>query len=295
MLKNGIVKYLIKNIIVIAVLIPLVFYCNKTFATTTMTLSANFSDTNIKAGEESVINISIDKLESTGEGVNAYIFLLEFNTEEFEFIKVDGQNGWNTPTYNEANVKAGNGKFTATRASFTKETGSIAKITLKAKKDFNQSNMPTIKIGNISFATKIDNKIQKVELKDINISLIGGEQQQSEVPGKIDNAGQKNETTQTGNDGNGSTINKENDKPTTTDKETNQKSSDNNLNEDNSKKVSKTDMTNDSKNSTTTDNKSTTTIPNAGLESQLWLLVFALLLMNVMIIYYKYQKIYKYI
>ena len=99
MKKRGYLSSILKNLIIIILLIPIVLYCSKTFATTNMTVSANFSESTILANSETTINIAIDKLEDIGEGVNAYIITFEFNTDEFEFVKAEGQNNWNSPTY----------------------------------------------------------------------------------------------------------------------------------------------------------------------------------------------------
>ena len=181
-------KKILRIILIVSILLFFVLSTYKVFATTTMTLSAKFNDSKISAGTETVINIAIDKLSGTEQGVNAYVFSFSFNTNEFDFVKVEGLNNWNTPAYNENGIKSGKAKFAATRSSFIKEPGNVAKITLKAKKSFDANNSPSVKIDNISFAEKVNNNVQKITLNDINVTL----NSESKNAENVDNSKQNN-------------------------------------------------------------------------------------------------------
>ena len=157
--------------LIILLIISLAFCYNSVLAVAEMQLSANFENSTITSGSEVVINISISKLDGLNGGTNAFIFSLGFDTDDFEFVKIEGQNNWNSPTYNEAKIKEGTAKFATTRANFTTETGSIAKLILKAKKNFDLNNKPNVEIYDISFAGKSNNTTQKVVANNVTVSL----------------------------------------------------------------------------------------------------------------------------
>ena len=183
-MKKNIVK---KTISVLLIVIISILYYNKVFALTPMTLFLDYDTSKILEEGEVIINIAIDKLEDTGEGVNAYVFMLNFNPDVFEFKKVEGQNNWNTPAYNEESVNSGRIKFAATRTLFAKEAENIAKIILKVKRNLNFTEDEAIKISDISFAAKINNKIQKIELNDANFFVVNDKIQDDGNNAKINN------------------------------------------------------------------------------------------------------------
>lgn len=157
--------------LIILLIMSLAFCYNSVFATAEMQLSANFENSTITSGSEVVINISINKLDGLNGGTNAYVFSIGFDTDDFEFVKIEGQNNWNSPAYNEMNIKEGTAKFAATRSNFTTQTGTIAKLTLKAKKNFDLNSKPNVEIYNISFAGKTNNTTQKVLLNNTTVSF----------------------------------------------------------------------------------------------------------------------------
>ncbi len=187
--------------LIILFIISLIFCYNSVLATTEIQLSANSQNSTIPSGSEIEINISINKLAGLDKGVNAYVFSLRFDTNDFEFAKIEGQNNWNSPTYNETKAKAGTVKFATTRTNFTTQTGTIAKLTLKAKRKIDLNNKPNIEIYNISFAGKTNNMTQKVIADNITVSF--------DINQKNDDEGNLNNR----NEENGGTIlnNKDND------------------------------------------------------------------------------------
>lgn len=172
--------------LIILLIMSFAFCYNEVFAATEIHVSSTLEDSTITSGSEVVINISINKLNGIDGGVNAYIFSLDFGTDDFEFVKIEGQNNWNSPAYNETKLKEGTVKFAATRANFTTQTGTIAKLTLKAKKNLN--NKPKVEIYNISFAGKINNTTQKVVANNVTVSL--NINQGNENNGNLNNNGQ---------------------------------------------------------------------------------------------------------
>ena len=157
----------VTNILIVAIFfLFFLLYHNQVLAKTSITMKADLENKIIKKEDEVTVNLSLQDFQEIGDGINAYILMFEFNTEQLDFVKVQGQNGWNTPVYNQNTLDTGKMKMAATRSTFIKENGEILKVTLKAKQNFTENSMPDIKIKNISFATKINGKILKTELSD---------------------------------------------------------------------------------------------------------------------------------
>lgn len=167
------------------------------FAKTDARVEATVTFQNLNANNEVSIGIDIKDLQDIGDGINAYILTINFDTNKFELIKAEGVNGWNTPTYNKNNLKNGKIKFVSTRSDFSKKTGEILKITLKLKDNLTASDLNQVSFENVSFANKINGSTQKLQIENIDLKLSNlneeNNQQQSQET-------QKTQQTETNND-----------------------------------------------------------------------------------------------
>lgn len=179
-------KLKISVIFIISILLFSLNYSNAA------SISANLKSdkTSIKKGDEIVVTMNVKEFVDIGDGINAYVANLSFDKEIFEFEKAEGENNWNTPTYNSKNILNGSTKFASTINNFTKTEGDILKITFKIKKDITSDT--AINMTNISIATKKDNKTSKVSLNDIELKFTKAGISQGE---KQDNLKGKDETT----------------------------------------------------------------------------------------------------
>lgn len=167
------------------------------FAKTDARVEATVTFQNLNVNNEVSIGIDIKDLQDIGDGINAYILTINFDTNKFELIKAEGVNGWNTPTYNKNNLKNGKIKFVSTRSDFSKKTGEILKITLKLKDNLTASDLNQVSFENVSFANKINGSTQKLQIENIDLKLSNlneenNQQQSQEI--------QKTQQTETNND-----------------------------------------------------------------------------------------------
>ena len=167
------------------------------FAKTDARVEDTVTFQNLNANNDVSIGIDIKDLQDIGDGINAYILTINFDTNKFELIKAEGVNGWNTPTYNKNNLKNGKIKFVSTRSDFSKKTGEILKITLKLKDNLTASDLNQVSFENVSFANKINGSTQKLQIENIDLKLSNlneeNNQQQSQET-------QKTQQTETNND-----------------------------------------------------------------------------------------------
>ena len=141
-------------------------YSNRVLAKTSISTKASSNVKAIKVGDEIALTFAINDLQEVGEGVNAYILTLNFNNKEFEFVKAEGQNGWNSPVYNKISLTTGKIKLVSTRQEFMDETGDVLKIVLKSKQNYPASDSTNISLEDISFAAKIDDKTTKIPITE---------------------------------------------------------------------------------------------------------------------------------
>lgn len=169
-------------------------------AQTSMRMKASLEPKTINTGDEIEVQLSIDDLNEIGDGVNAYVLTLNFNREQFEFIRAEGQNNWNSPMYNQQSLETGKIKMAATRPSFVKEKSEFLTITLKSKQNFTSSNVLDISIIDTSFAAKIDGETVKINIPELKIETEGDKDKEEEEtkkqptqepPKTLPNAGRK--------------------------------------------------------------------------------------------------------
>lgn len=200
-----------KIFIIIFIIICIICANQVALAKTGIELMASCSNNNLKAGNNITINFEVKNLQEIGDGINAYVFTMNYDANKFEFVKAEGQNGWNSPTYNKNQISTGKMKLVATRGDFTKEANEILKITLKLKQDVTNSDIKQINFKDISFAAKIDGSTSKVEMDDMSLNSTSqnintesksgqnsGSKQQSNGSNKNSkSSGNSNETTST--------------------------------------------------------------------------------------------------
>ena len=154
------------------------------FAVTEAKVEATVSYEELTANKEVIVTIDIKDFQNIGDGINAYILTINFDKNKLAFIKAEGLNGWNSPTYNGNNIESGKIKLVATRSNFSKQTGEILKVTLKTKDNVIVSDLNQIGFESVSFANKINNNTQKLQVGKISLNVLGleGNKGQPEIP-----------------------------------------------------------------------------------------------------------------
>lgn len=170
-MKNTKAKKLM--LIFLVIFFTILLYTNKIFAEVSVKIGAVGKIEN----EKNIITIEVETtdLQEIGEGINAYIVTLNYNINQLEFQSASGENGWNKPSYNKESVANGKIKLVATRSDFSKDKGSILKITLKLKDGISLKNIDTINLSDISLAYKQNGKTDKIEVSDIQVKLDNSE------------------------------------------------------------------------------------------------------------------------
>ena len=98
-------------------------------------------------GEEVVINVVVSGLK-TSKGVAALMASLEYDADSLTLVKMEGQNGWATPNYNDEN-----GKLITDKNNNLTGTETILKFTFKVKESAKQNLVITLKNITVSGGT----------------------------------------------------------------------------------------------------------------------------------------------
>ena len=137
------------------------------YAETSITAKLSANKDSINKDEEVELSLGFYDFKDIGIGINAYTATLNFDKNLFELKKIEGLNGWNSPSYNKINALEGSTKLAATINNFTKTEGNILKITLKSKQTITSST--EISIKGIEVATKENENTKKIKVGDVSI------------------------------------------------------------------------------------------------------------------------------
>lgn len=99
------------------------------------------SKTEYSTDEEIVVNVNISNIKSD-KGVISFGGLLEYDKDSLTLVKMEGKNGWETPT-EAATYNSANGKIAITRSGLGKSNETMIAITFKVK----PTSAPTVKIA----------------------------------------------------------------------------------------------------------------------------------------------------
>ena len=169
-LKGGKLDNMKKVTIFFIILLFIISISSTVSANSNLDINVSVNKDSIHNGEEIVLSLSLSNLRELGDGVNAYVMTLHYNTSQFDFVKAEGSNSWNAPMYNNNSISTGNMKLVSTISNFTTDENEFLRITLKAKQDINNSDA-NVSFDNISFAAKINSKTTKILAKDIKVEF----------------------------------------------------------------------------------------------------------------------------
>lgn len=112
------------------------------YAASICDISANTTTNVFNQKEEFTVEFSVSNIQSE-RGIIAIGATLSYDKDSLTIEKMEGQNGWDTPSYNEAN-----GELALTRNALTKNNETFLKVTFKVKEGSKQN--PTITLNNIT-------------------------------------------------------------------------------------------------------------------------------------------------
>lgn len=157
-----------KKIVNIVILVVLILVCmnGKVNAETTNSsakVSMSTSKKEVNVGEQFSVNIRLSDIKSE-IGILAFGATLEYDKNQFEIVKMEGLNDWESPkegfTYNSSN-----GTIAITKNGFAKESENIVKITFKVKSA--SVNKSKISINSIT----LSDATEPIKVNDISVEL----------------------------------------------------------------------------------------------------------------------------
>lgn len=103
-------------------------------------MSLKTSKNEFSKNDKVVVDVAISSISDVGEGIIGIGATLEYDKNNLSLEKMEGQNGWGTPTYNEEN-----GIFVMDRNALVNTPETILKMTFKVKDQKNGNATITLK------------------------------------------------------------------------------------------------------------------------------------------------------
>lgn len=182
-------------------LILLMIMCitGSVYAALTCTVSIQTAKTELNKGEEFVVDVNLSNLP-VDKGIIALGATLEYDKDSLTLVKMEGKNGWSTPSYNEAN-----GKIVMDRNGFATSDETMFQITFKVKDQVSGANQ-SITLKDISVADGDEESTVATATKSITIK----EETPVNPGGNTNNNGNTNSNTNTNTGANNSNGTKDN-------------------------------------------------------------------------------------
>lgn len=133
------------------------------YATFTGVVSLQTNNNEFAKGEEVVVDVKIASIQSD-RGIISLGAILEYDKNSLTYVKMEGKNGWETPSYNEAN-----GKLVMGRNSFGSQDETMIQITFKVKQESYQNvaiALKNIAISDGNQETTLTNATKTILIKD---------------------------------------------------------------------------------------------------------------------------------
>lgn len=153
-----------KKILKASIIMLLMIMCIRTYVYAVLSCSVNLkvNKTELIKNEEFVTDVVLSNVQSE-KGIIALGATLEYDTNILEIVKMEGKNGWTTPSYNE-----NNGKMITDRSGLTTDNEIMFQITFKIK-DQSQKNatisLKDISVSNGDEETKVNNTSNTITIK----------------------------------------------------------------------------------------------------------------------------------
>ena len=264
------------------VLLIMIFMTSSVFAALSCKISMQASKTQLEKDEEFVVSVNLSDMETDGRGIIAIKGHLEYDKDSLELVKMEGKNGWATPSYNEQN-----GELVSDRANPATGDETVFEITFKVTQESKQNLVITlnnITVGNGAEPTKVSYAYE-------NLTVNGGTQNEVPTPTPDTNTdNDNNDNNSNNNNNNNGTVNNNESNNTNNNIANNGSSSSNSSNNKNNNGLS----TNNSAIANKTNTVSTVkNLPQTGMETTIIPILMLMTFIAIGIIYVKNRKVNK--
>lgn len=155
-------KKIVKLNLILLMMMSIIFCTlNIAYAKTSSNV-AIVSASEVQKGEEFTVKFNLSNLKSN-KGINALMGTLKYDKDSLTLVKMEGQNGWATPSYNEEN-----GKFVTEISEYVTKDESFLKITFKVKEGSKNNiniSMENVSVANEDEEVKVDSKSKSITVK----------------------------------------------------------------------------------------------------------------------------------
>lgn len=122
-----------KLIILSLILLTTITTVINVYAASSFEISLRTSKNEVSKGEEFVVDVKISNIQ-IDKGIIALGGRLEYDKESLELLKMEGENTWARPSYNDDN-----GKFATDRNDYATSDETVFKVTFKVKEQSKQN------------------------------------------------------------------------------------------------------------------------------------------------------------
>lgn len=149
------------------ILLMLVCITTNVYAATSCNASLQTSKSEYNKGDEFTVDVNVTDLQSD-RGIISFGATLEYDINCLTFVKMEGKNGWSTPSYNKDS-----GILVSDGSSLMKDDGVVFTITFKVNEGANKSSATislkdiTVGDGGNSGATKVNAVSKNINIKNV--------------------------------------------------------------------------------------------------------------------------------
>lgn len=153
--------------VVSLILLMIICISTSVYAATSCNASLQTSKSEYNKGDEFTVDVNVTDLQSD-RGIISFGATLDYDTSCLTFVKMEGKNGWNTPSYNKDS-----GILVSDGSSLMKNDGTVFTITFKVNEGASKSSTTislkdiTVGDGGNSGATKVNGTSKNINIKNV--------------------------------------------------------------------------------------------------------------------------------
>lgn len=189
--------------IVSLILLMIICVTTSVYAATSCNANLQIAKSEYNRGDEITVDVNVVNLQSD-RGIISFGATLDFDTSVLTFVKMEGKNGWSTPSYNKDS-----GILVSDGNALMKNDGTIFTITFKVNENASKSATTialkdiTVGDGGNSGATKVNGTSKNVNIKN---AVSGGNTTTPDTDNNTTNSGSNNSNTGSGSSSNKNTT-----------------------------------------------------------------------------------------
>lgn len=161
-------KKALKLSLILSLAIFIICIMGNVYAELNCSVDIKLDETEFNKNDEFTVDIDLSNIQSE-QGIISLGATLEYDKESLELIKIEGKNGWETPT-DGTSYNANNGKIAITRSGFAKSDETVFTLTFKVKEESKQNLIVVLRNITIADGTKP----VKINVIHKNITIIDG-------------------------------------------------------------------------------------------------------------------------